>query len=888
MSTKADKQNKTKLSQGAVPYPRPMIDKPSGGLRISRFALLAFVLVAVIAYLTLYSGGDRNTLLLGMLGVLAMLGVVFLLAGAIGFIGPVDRSATNDFAKAFIDGVNEGLVVTDADSRIVYANSAYGHLIGASQPKDIRTVERIFSRDPEAAEVVYRLANAVRTGQSMQGEVRLSAPLAQIAQENSGQSSGPKSGQSSSQVKGGARWYRLRARPFALEGRPNKLSAWQVQDITADRNHQERLFQNLQYAIDYLDHAPAGFFSANADGSIVYVNATLADWLQLDLTRFAPGQLNLRDLMIGDGEALLSTVRPKPGETRTATIDLELARADGMAVPVRLFHMVPVASDGAPGATRTIVLNRSEEIEGLDAGSSRAAEIRFNRFFNSTPIAIASLDADGAVQRSNAAFLKLFNRGNNDGVTPGDSLSSALTESSRPSFDAALQRALDGYSDIDPVEASLVSDTDCYLRVYVSGVGAADAEPEGGLNELAIIYVVEMTEQRALEEQFAKGQRMQAVGQLAGGIAHDFNNVLTGIIGFSDLLLTRHRASDPSFTDIMAIKQNANRAAGLVRQLLAFSRRQTLQPEVLNVPDQLEEVSMLMRRLLGEKATLDIVQARELWPIKADAGQFEQVVVNLTVNARDAMPDGGKLTIATRNLNEVEAQALGHRELAPADYVVLSVSDTGTGMPADVLEKIFEPFFSTKEVGKGTGLGLSTVYGIVKQSGGFIYCESVEGEGTTFNIFFPRHIPTTEEIEEAEAPPTVVQEKDLTGNASILVVEDEDAVRAFAERALQSRGHTVHTAITGLEGVEMMEELDGKVDLIVSDVMMPEMDGPAMYAQLRETYGDVPIIFASGYAEDAFERNLPDGVEFKFLAKPYTLKQLATAVKEALDTQRSV
>ncbi|MEN0088519.1 MAG: ATP-binding protein [Pseudomonadota bacterium] len=877
MSTKTKTQDPTALAEGAVPYPRPVIDKPGGGLKISRFALLAFVLVAIIAYLTLYSGGDRNVLLLGMLGVLAMLGVMFLLAGAIGFIGPVNRSATNDFAKAFIDGVDEGLVVTDTDGRIVYANSAYGRMIGATQPKDIRTVERIFSRDPEAAEVVYRLANSVRTGKMMQGEVRLSASLAHVAQERPGT------------TKGGARWYRLRARPFAMEGRSNRLSAWQVQDITEDRNHQERLFQNLQYAIDYLDHAPAGFFSANADGSIVYVNATLADWLQLDLTRFAPGQLNLRDLMIGDGEALLSTVRPKPGETRTATIDLELARADGMAVPVRLFHMVPVASDGAPGATRTIVLNRSEEIEGLDAGSSRAAEIRFNRFFNSTPIAIASLDGDGAVQRSNAAFLKLFNRADGEGVTPGDNLAAALTEASRASFETALQRALDGYSDIDPVDASLVTDNECYLRVYVSGVGAADAEadPEGGINELAIIYVVEMTEQRALEEQFAKGQRMQAVGQLAGGIAHDFNNVLTGIIGFSDLLLTRHRASDPSFTDIMAIKQNANRAAGLVRQLLAFSRRQTLQPEVLSVPDQLEEVSMLMRRLLGEKASLDIVHARELWPIKADAGQFEQVVVNLTVNARDAMPDGGKLTIATRNLVESEAEALGHRELAPAEYVVVSVSDSGTGMPPEVLEKIFEPFFSTKEVGKGTGLGLSTVYGIVKQSGGFIYCDSQEGEGTTFDIFFPRHIPTAEEIAEAEAPVMVAPEKDLTGNASILVVEDEDAVRAFAERALQSRGHTVHTAITGLEGVEVMEELEGAVDLIVSDVMMPEMDGPAMYAELRQIYGDVPIIFASGYAEDAFERNLPEGVEFKFLAKPYTLKQLATAVKEALDAKRA-
>ena len=327
-------------SSGRVLYPKPLIDQPGAGLKLSRFLVLALGLVVAIGYLTLYGNQDANNLLVGALALFAILGVFFLFASAIGFIGLTNRSATNDFAKSFIDQVDEGLLVTDADSRVVYANSAYGKLIGAHFAKDVRTVERIFSKDPEAAEVVYRLAHAVRAGKTAQEEIRLSKPVAALEAEQTG---------------AGPRWYRIRVRPFSLGQKSAALAAWQVQDITNDRNHQERMFQNLQYAIDYLDHAPAGFFSANADGSIVYLNATLADWLRLDLTRFTPGTLNLRDLMIGDGEALLSTVKPDPGETRTVTIDLELARADGMSLPVRLFHMVPMASDGAPGATRTIV-----------------------------------------------------------------------------------------------------------------------------------------------------------------------------------------------------------------------------------------------------------------------------------------------------------------------------------------------------------------------------------------------------------------------------------------------------------------------------------------------------------------------------------------------------
>ena len=279
---------------------------------------------------------------------------------------------------------------------------------------------------------------------------------------------------------------------------------------------------------------------------------------------------------------------------------------------------------------------------------------------------------------------------------------------------------------------------------------------------------------------------MQAVGQLAGGIAHDFNNVLTAIIGFSDLLLANHRPTDPAFQDIMNIKQNANRAAGLVRQLLAFSRQQRLRPQVLSLNDVLADLTILLGRLLGEKTEFDLQHGRDLWLVKADLHQFEQVVINLAVNARDAMPDGGKLTVRTANVSERDSEKLDHAGMEPGEYVLCEVTDTGTGMPPEVMDKIFEPFFSTKEVGKGTGLGLSTVYGIIKQTGGYVYPHSDgKGLGTTFRIYLPRHVG--EDAEETEESGDAVSGKkqtagDLTGSGTILLVEDEEAVRSFAAR----------------------------------------------------------------------------------------------------------
>jgi two-component system cell cycle sensor histidine kinase/response regulator CckA len=412
-------------------------------------------------------------------------------------------------------------------------------------------------------------------------------------------------------------------------------------------------------------------------------------------------------------------------------------------------------------------------------------------------------------------------------------------------------------------------------QLYASRQGTGD-------EAIGLLFLLETTEQKNLELQFAQSQKMQAVGQLAGGIAHDFNNLLTAIIGFSDLLLMRHSAGDQFFADIMQIKQNANRAANLVRQLLAFSRQQTLRPKVLDVTDVLAELSNLLRRLIGENIELRMVHGRDLGLVRVDPGQLDQVIINLAVNARDAMSNGGVLTIRTANVMAADVSALGHALMPAADYVLIEVSDTGHGIAKENLGKIFEPFFTTKEVGAGTGLGLSTVYGIVKQTGGFIFPTSEAGKGATFSIYLPRHVATGAEAAAAGEGTEREAGRDLTGKGTILLVEDEDAVRIFAARALRNKGYTVLEAASGDAALEIVTRHEGTIDLLISDVVMPNMDGPTLIKHARRHRQDMKIIFISGYAEDAFRKNLDRDEPFSFLPKPFSLKQLAGKVKEAI------
>ncbi len=839
----------------------PVVDRAERSGSIAALLLLALALLGAATAFAVMGREAAEPYVLALLGILAVVGVFSLFAAAIGLLRFSTRGRASPLGGAFLDTLEEGAVVTDVEGRLIYANQAYAVLTGAETPAEVRTIERVFSSDPDAADVMFRLSQAMRDGRKAQEEVRLPTAL-------DGDDSG-------------ARWYRVSVRPLQIprkeggSGRP--LMVWQLADITRDRSDQESSFQELQRVINFLDHAPAGFFSCDARGRIVYLNATLADWLGYDLAQFQAGEVLLADIIRGDGAELVRSVRGSAGEVKSETFDLDLVTRNGRGLPVRLLHRVPFGAEGVPGDSRTLVLNRSRGEEVAEA--LRAAEVRFARFFNNTPIAIASLDAEGRVLRTNAPFLRLF--GPVDISGSGTRMQDFVAEHGREELSRALSAAAKGIGEIAPVDLPLANASDGRSATfYVSAV--QDGEGDG---EMAIVYALETTQQRALEAQFAQSQKMQAIGQLAGGVAHDFNNVLTAIIGFSDLLLASHRPTDPSFQDIMNIKQNANRAAGLVRQLLAFSRRQTLRPQQLALNDVLADLANLLDRLLGEKVELKVVHGRDLWPVMADVNQLEQVIVNLAVNAGDAMSDGGRLTIRTSNVTEEDSIRFDNtRGMPPGEYTLIEVEDTGHGMTPEIMEKIFEPFFSTKEVGKGTGLGLSTVYGIVKQTGGYIFCSSEVGVGTVFRIFFPRHIPKEQPVIEKKIIEDSDKVKDLTGSASILLVEDEEAVRAFAARALASRGYTVHEAGSGTEALEVMEETGGSVDLVVSDVVMPEMDGPSLLRELRKTRPDLKIIFVSGYAEDAFEENLPEGETFFFLPKPFTLKQLATTVKDVLSS----
>jgi two-component system cell cycle sensor histidine kinase/response regulator CckA len=821
--------------------------------------LVAAGIVAIAVALMTIGRAQAQPYILGVLALLAMVGLFNLFAFAAGIIRFTDRTADDPVMGRIADHAYDGLAVTDPRGHVVYSNAAYLAITGATSAQDVRPVERVFIGNPDVSEAVFRLLKAAREGKRQQEEVRIA-------------------GQDGAQ----GRWLRMRVRPLGQGKREARYAVWSVADITRDRERQEDVFKELQHAIEYLDHAPCGFFSVNPVGDVIYVNATLANWLDHDLAEIGSGGLKLTDIVSGDGASLLTSIVAVPGEVKTEVFDIDLRMRGGKTMPVRLYHKLAFGADGVPGSSRTLVISRTRD-EHSDP--ERAAEVRFMRFFDHTPMAIATVDRGGAVVRANARFAKLAQSLSPDGAA-NKSIFRTVNARDRGLLIAAINQAAEGQGDIAPVEAMLDGAKERWGQFFVTSVEENERETEAG-----IVYLLETTERRALENQINQSQKMDMVGQLAGGIAHDFNNVLSAIMMANDFLLNAHKPTDPSFQDIMQIKQNATRAATLVRQLLAFSRRQTLRPQVLDLGDALSDLTMLLRRLIGEKVKLDLVHGRDLWPIKVDVSQFEQVIVNLAVNARDAMPDGGKLTVKTANMTTEEAAQLSYKGMPAADYVRIDISDTGTGIPAEIVDKIFEPFFSTKEVGKGTGLGLSTVYGIVKQTGGFVYVDSEAGKGTSFHIFFPRHRPDLEVQAEPQAangagkdaaaePPK--PRADLTGQGTILLVEDEDGLRSLNARGLRSRGYSVIEASNGVEAMEALEEKDGAVDLVVSDVVMPEMDGPTLLREMRKRNPNLKIIFVSGYAEEAFDKSLPENEQFAFLPKPFALSALVEKVKETM------
>ena len=525
---------------------------------------------------------------------------------------------------------------------------------------------------------------------------------------------------------------------------------------------------------------------------------------------------------------------------------------------------VALDTDNPDGATIILLLDE-EGNAGVAAGGGIG---HIQSLLGILPLGLALADRDGRFLFLNDAFCRAVNLPSGARpIYPGD----LVVREDKAAVADSVRRFATGQAMTGDIAVRLRDQPDEPVALTIAGAR--------GLGDAAVLLSIkDNSEESRLKKQVAQATKMQAVGQLAGGVAHDFNNILTGILGHCDLMLMRHTPGDSDYDDIQQIKNNSNRAASLTRQLLAFSRQQTLRPQILQLPDIVSEISNLLQRLLGETVHLTVKHGRNLGAVRADPGQLEQVVVNLAVNARDAMPRGGTLTIQTYSVSVAEVRKLGSDILPITDYTALSVSDTGTGIAPELLPKIFEPFFTTKEVGKGTGLGLSTVYGIVKQSGGFIFADSKPGEGTSFVIYLPVH-----QVEASASPaPVKVKQKPVEtwGTGTILLVEDEDMVRAVAERALTRNGYTVITAEHGEAALEILEARTD-IDLLISDVVMPVMDGPTMVRQARVDFPNMPILFMSGYAEEQL-RKMIDLDNIAFLPKPFSVQQLSEAARDAL------
>ena len=756
--------------------------------------------------------------------------------------------AETSSAETFVRALPHASAVIDSAGRAQSVNDKFQQFLPDSGHAPLTALKRRLGDDDAASGFIGGFMSAVASGNAASEDI-------QIAHTDDA-----------------LEWLRVSAMPLADHG---GSALWTFEDITARRQAEAELRENQSALTELVETAPAGFYSVDEDGCFVLVNDALSAWLG-----YAPGAiveqgLRLHDLLAAPPAQApayrVSAAGPEGGEQEARW----LCHDGGPLLVV----VAQTENPGADGSLRTSSIVRRIMDEQDAQPAIIRSERRFERMFENAPVGVVLLDDQGRVTESNRAWRELVAPDEENLV--GRPISEFVDGDEAAKVELWLERVASDAASVMPQDVTLrtktAADMPRIASLYVTRLA-------GGLDggEL-IVHFHESTDQKNLEEQFAQGQKMQAVGQLAGGIAHDFNNLLTAMIGFCDLLLLRHSPGDQSFGDIMQIKQNANRAARLVRQLLAFSRQQTLQPRVLSMTDVLGDLTNLLRRLIGANIKLDITHGRDLGLVRVDQGQLEQVVINLAVNARDAMrDDGGGLSIRTFNETVVVETRRGSEVVIPGDYVVVEVADNGTGIAPENLERIFEPFFTTKEIGAGTGLGLSTVYGIVKQTGGQVFVDSTVGEGTKFTIMIPRHeADAADEVRKTDAADGPAA-ADTTGAGTVLLVEDEDAVRLFAARALRAKGYKVLEARTGEAALELLGVVDDFIDLMITDVVMPEMDGPTLIKEMRATRPDLRVICISGYAEETFRDKLGESDDIHFLPKPFSLNQLAGKVKDVM------
>ena len=760
------------------------------------------------------------------------------------------RQAADPLARLLIAASEQNpdaRLITLANGTFVYANSAFLRLFFMATSLD--AIQSILAGGDRSAEGFRRLRAAAAAGVSGTAELPFKVS------------------------KGEIEWRRIVVQPLpGFDGH----SIWRGEDITARREMESVRRREEEMLADLLDNLPAGFFSVGPDGKILHVNETLAAWLGVPAARIRSGKKSFADFVIASGEtwATADDDAPMHGE-------VTLEAADGSTFAATLLQSERTDRQGQMIYSRSMVLRDVIWRDETDPVASALSRLHW--LFDEAPVGIILLDLHGNVADTNRAFLKLL--GIHREAVTGRPLAERISKEDRSDVAAQLSKVVMGTSRAAHIEVRMPAAGE---RELVVSLFASRMEDDTGEVSGLVLHFIDATEQKSLEVQFTQAQKVHAVGQLAGGIAHDFNNMLTAIIGFSDLLLARHGPDDPSFADIMQIKQNANRATNLVRQLLAFSRKQKLKPVDLDIGHALADLSHMLRRLMGETVELAIEHGQDLGLVRVDPVQFDQVVINLAVNARDAMTGGGTLIIRTSEVVIDEPVNRGHELMLPGAYVLIEVEDTGVGIAKESIGQIFEPFFSTKEKGAGTGLGLSTVYGIVRQTGGYVFVDSAPGDGTTFSVYLPETFARPGDSADADrraeeaSHDRLLAEADLTGGGMVLLVEDEDAVRMFGARALRIKGYSVLEADSGEAALDVINDNETVIDLIISDVVMPGMDGHTFVKLVRQEMPDVKVILVSGYSEDAIAGDIDRDPTIHFLPKPYSLRELAGKAKEVL------
>jgi len=754
----------------------------------------------------------------------------------------------------WLEALEEPALISDRGGATVAANAAYMSIAQIARElgdsSHAPSIDRLFGANPGMAAPIYRLSKAVRAG------VRRSEVLPAVL-----------SGDNLAPVQ-----YEASVSPLG----PAK-ALWRLRRLDAS----VQAGGSVDVRTLYVEDAPVGFFSARRDGRVVYVNQALRT--MLGLPEDTAG-LRLEDILRPEG---LKLMRREVRGSASQKAEVLLRTRDGVELPAQL--ITAWAGKGPDALTRSVV-HLASGAEGASRRSGpgyappgevvRGSPGSEDPMFADAPFGALRLDGEdietAVILDANRALIELTEGRAQPGVRFCDLFSA---ENGAQRLGEALEQALEGGTNL-----KLAGETQKPVDVFV----ALDRQ-----GRPSAAYVIDMTEKRHLEQRVAQGEKLQAVGQLAGGLAHDFNNLLQGIILNVNKLQVRHPPGDPTFFELKSINEFASRGAELVRMLLAYSRKQVFRQDVFDVSDVLSDYYVLLRDIIDERIKLDIVHGRDLPRIRADKRQLETALTNLCTNARDAMIErngGGRLTIRTSRADASLARKDGFTHIADGEYVLIEVIDDGAGIQPEILEKIFQPFFTTKEAGQGTGLGLATVYGIVKQSGGWIYPISKVGRGTTFKIFLPAFAGSEEEAP-AEAPFEAPQPQagpkgaDLAGRGRILLVEDEEGVRGIAAQLLASCGYQVMEAGDGERALEIIKEHAGAIDLLISDVVMPGMDGPALLREARPYLGRARIMFISGYAERDLAKALEEERSLSFLPKPFTLRQLAERVKSELQAK---